>query len=318
MAHVSIEPRTRANPSLVGIGWKVASAFVFTVMLTLVRLLEDRVPVGQTLFFRNFLALLPVAAMIAFSSGSVRAAFVTRNPWGHAKRAFAGVVAMGLWFYALRHLTFPEATALIYAAPLILVVLAATVLGERVRVYRWSAVAVGFLGVLVTLYPQLAGGLDLGDQRLVAALAALGGATFMALASVFIRELTATESTGTIVLYFFIAASLMTLLTMPFGWVVPSPSDLAILLAIGVLGGIGQMMLTQAYRHAEASTVAPFEYTSMVWAVSFGIVVFGEVPTVHVIVGALILIASGLYVMHREQRLGIERRERNVGAPLRS
>ncbi len=316
MAHLSVD--VRANPVIAGIGWKVASAFVFTIMLTLVRLLEDRVPVGQTLFFRNFVGIVPVVVMIAVD-GTLRQALVTKNPVGHAKRAFAGVMAMGLWFYALRHLTFPEATAIVYASPLILVILAATVLGERVRVHRWSAVAVGFLGVLFVLAPQLSDGLDVSrNLQLAAALSALAAAFFMALASMFVRELTATEATGTIVLYFFLAASGLSLLTLPFGWVVPSAGDLAILLGIGVLGGIGQLMLTQAYRHAEASTIAPFAYTSMVWAIAFGFAVFSEVPTIHVVVGSLVLIASGLYVIHRERQLGLKRTEAKVGAPLRS
>lgn len=308
-------PQSR-NPALIGIAWKVASAVVFTVMLALVKYVGDRVPVGQILFSRNFFGLIPVFIMVMMQ-GSVRRCLVTANPFGHVKRAATGVLAMGLWFAALQRLSLPEATAIVYAAPLFMVIFAALLLGETVRIYRWSAVAVGFLGVLVIVSPQFAGGANVTDAALTGVVLALTAAFFMALTTVFVRQLTATEETSTIVIYFFLTASLISLASLPFGWVLPSTEDLLVLVLIGVLGGVGQIMVTNAFQHAEASVIAPFEYTSMIWAVSLGYLFFGEVPRTMVLVGALIVIASGVFVIFRERQLGLEREERKLGAPLR-
>lgn len=308
-------PRT-TSPAATGILWKVGSALAFTLMLTMVKLTGDRLPVGQMLFARNAFALIPVLILVGFSGG-VRQALRTNSVWGHVGRAVTGMTAMGLWFAALQRLSFPEATAIVYAAPLMMVVLAATVLGERVRIYRWSAVGVGFLGVFVILLPQVRGGFDVtGDAAALGAALALTAAAFMAVTSVFVRQLARNESTLTIVLYFLIAGSAVTILTAP-TWVMPTPTELAMLFLIGIFGGVGQLMLTQAYHHAEASLIAPFEYTSMIWVVSLGYLVFDEVPSGSVIIGASIVIASGIFVIMRERQLGLSHAERKVGAPLR-
>jgi drug/metabolite transporter (DMT)-like permease len=286
-------------------------------MLTLVKIAGDRLPVGQLLFARNVFGLIPVLLFIWWI-GHLGDALKTRNVAGHVKRAVAGMLAMGLWFAALQRLTFPEATAIVYAAPLIMVILAATILGERVRVYRWSAVLVGLVGVLVILAPQLSNGFDvMEDAAALGAVLALCAATFMALTSVFVRQLAGTDPTYTIVLYFLIAGTAVTALTAP-TWVVPSWTDFGLMVLIGILGGIGQLFLTQAFQHAEASTIAPFEYSSMIWVVSIGYFVFGEMPTLNVAIGAAIVIASGIFVIFRERQLGLRRAEREVGASLRA
>lgn len=303
--------------TLTGILMKVLSAMTFCGMLTLVKVVGERVPVGEILFARNVFGLIPVLGMVIFT-GSLRGIFRTKRPFGHMKRALVGTVSMGLWFAALTRLSLPDATAISYAAPLIMVALAALLLHEKVRVYRWSAVGVGFLGVLVILYPQLSAGFDpTGSAQSAGVVFALISAALMALVSIFVRELTATEQTGTIVLYFFVTASLLSLLTAPFGWVMPTAEEAALLAALGILGGIGQIFLTQAFRFAEASTVAPFEYTSMVWMVILSLVVFGEAPQPAVIIGSVIVVAAGLYVIYRERKLGLERRERAATSPMR-
>ncbi len=310
-----VRAATTSNPA-VGVTWKVLSVMIFSVMLTLVKLVGDRVPVGEMLFARNFFGLAPVLVVIAWT-GHLHDALETKSIVGHVKRAAAGMMAMGLWFAALEHLPLPEATAIVYVAPLMMVMLAALVLGETVRVYRWSAVGIGFLGVVVILIPQIRSGFDIAnDTKALGAVLALCGAVFMSLASIFVRQLARTEATSTIVLYFLMAGTVMTLLTIP-TWVVPSWIDLLGLVAIGVFGGVGQLLLTQAYQHAEASLIAPFEYTSMIWVVLFGYFTFDEVPSVYVLVGASIVVASGIFVILRERRLGLQREERRVGAPLR-
>ncbi|MEW5424492.1 DMT family transporter [Amorphus sp. 3PC139-8] len=302
---------------MTGILMKVLSAMTFCGMLALVKVVGERVPIGEILFARNLFGLIPVLIMVAFT-GSMRGILKTKRPFGHMKRAVIGTLSMGFWFAALTRLSLPDATAISYAAPLVMVALAALLLGEKVRIYRWSAVGVGFLGVLVILYPQLSAGFDpTGSAQSAGVVFALLSAVLMALVSIFVRELTATEQTGTIVLYFFITAAFLSLLTAPFGWVMPTAEEAGLLLALGVLGGIGQIFLTQAYRFAEASTVAPFEYTSMVWMVILSLVLFGEAPQPAVIVGSVVVVAAGLYVIYRERKLGLERGERGTTSPMR-
>ena len=304
-----------ANASI-GIAWKVLSAMFFTLMLTVVKILGETLPVGQLLFARNLFGLIPVLVVIAYTGGLAGVLRTNHLP-GHFRRAVAGMLAMGLWFAALPRLSFPEATAIVYAAPLIMVALAALVLGERVRVYRWSAVGVGFVGVFIILLPQVREGFDpTSDARSLGAMLALGAAVFMALSSVLTRDLARTEKTSTIVIYFLLAGTLVTALTAP-TWVMPSPTEAVLLVLVGVLGGIGQLLLTQAYHHAEASLIAPFEYTSMIWVVAIGYFVFAEVPTINVLLGASVVISSGIFVIFRERRLGLQRAERKVGGPLR-
>jgi drug/metabolite transporter (DMT)-like permease len=169
----------------------------------------------------------------------------------------------------------------------------------------WSAVALGFVGVLIVLSEQIdVGGGFVGD-RAIGGLFALFAAIFAALAMVTVRQLTATETTGAIVFYFSASAALLSLLTLPLGWVVPDGPTALILICAGLVGGVGQVLLTEAYRHAEASVIAPFDYANMLWVVIAAFVVFGDIPTVSVLVGSAIVIASGAFVYWRERRLGI-------------
>lgn len=300
---------------LLGIGCKVASALVFTVMVALIKIVAVRVPTGEIAFARNFFAVIPVLAWIV-ARGELATAFRTHRPLGHLGRATVGVTAMLLWFESISRLPLADATAISYAAPLLTVVLAVVILKERVRATRWAAVGVGLLGVLVVLSPHLSTGVG-GDGAVVGAICAISAALFMAFAMIFIRTLTATEGTATIVVYFSLASSLLALLTVPFGWVVPAPADIALLVLIGLIGGVGQLLLTQSYRYADASVIAPFEYTTMVWTLIAGALVFGEFPGPVVLLGAAIIVASGVVVILRERRLGLVRPERSEAAPPR-
>ena len=199
-------------------------------------------------------------------------------------------------------------TAIGYASPLLVVVFAAMFLGEEVRAFRLSAVALGLAGVLIVLSPRLGGveGRDIGEA--FGAMAALMGAVFAALAQVFVRKMVATERTSAIVFWFTITSAGLSLITIPFGWVWPSPVEFALLVAVGLLGGLGQILLTSSYRFADASIVAPFDYASMIFALGIGYVFFGEVPTLIMLAGAALVIAAGVMIIWREHRLGLERR----------
>ncbi|MCZ7658468.1 MAG: DMT family transporter [Xanthobacteraceae bacterium] len=295
---------------------KLISALLFALMSALVRWLGETIPVGQVVFFRSAWAILPVVVIYAWRR-ELMAAVRTGRPLGHLGRGLISMTGMFLNFAALARLPLVDATAIGFAAPLITVALAALFLGERVRVYRWSAVAVGFAGVIVMLWPYL----DLA--RLVSGSAVTTVGAFLALAGAFTnagsviqtRRLTDTETTSSIVLYFSLFCALAGAATLPFAWVTPTGAQLAALIATGLLGGIAHLLLTESYRFAPASVVAPFDYTAMLWAFVLGYAMFGEVPTLYVYVGSAIVAGAGLFVIWRERQLGLKRAREAEGPP---
>lgn len=291
-----------------GIALKICSVMVFTTMAICIKSAAPHVPPGEAVFFRSFFAI-PVILVWLVATGNLRHGLDTLHPIGHVWRGLVGTSAMALGFTALGLLPLPEATALGYAAPLLTVIFAAMFLGEEVRVFRLSAVAVGLVGVVIVLAPRLTvtSLADTSTLQSLGAMAALFGAVFAALAQVFVRKLITTEATAAIVFYFSATASLLSLLTIPFGWVVPTPREAVLLVSAGLLGGIGQVLLTESYRHAEVGVIAPFEYVSMLLALILGYVIFSEVPTYSMLSGALLIVAAGLFIIWRERRLGIQR-----------
>ena len=192
-------------------------------------------------------------------------------------------------------------------------------LNEEVRAFRLSAVAMGMVGVLIVLSPRLSVGATLNVSETLGAIVVLMGAVLAALAQVFVRKLVATEGTAAIVFWFTITSSVLSLFTLPWGWVVPGWSVAMMLITAGLLGGIGQIFLTSSYRFADASLVAPFDYTSMILALTIGYLVFDEVPTGTMMVGAGIVIFAGVLIIWRERQLGLQRAQQrkatgNVGS----
>lgn len=298
-----------------GILMKVCSVSVFTLMAVMIKASADEVPPGEAVFFRSFFAI-PVILAWLISRGNLRHGLDTSNPMGHFWRGLAGTCAMGLGFTAVGLLPLPEATAIGYAAPLLTVIFAAMFLGEEVRVYRLSAVFFGLLGVLIVLSPRLSVTAEVSPLQTVGAMAGLLGAVFAALAQVFIRKLVHNEATAAIVFYFSVTSALLSLLTIPFGWAMPSATGAAQLVFAGVLGGIGQILLTEAYRAAPASVVAPFEYVSMLLAILLGYAIFAEVPTLRTVAGASLIVMAGLIILWRERQLGLQRAAaRGAGTP---
>lgn len=295
------------NP-LRGVGLKVLSVAVFTLMAVCVKAAAARVPPGEAVFFRSFFAIPVIVAWLLWTH-DLRHGLDTRNPMGHLWRGLVGTTAMGLGFTALGLLPLPEVTALGYAAPLLTVIFAAMFLGEQVRIFRLSAVLVGLVGVVIVLSPRLTLLQEgtVSTLQAVGAMAALLGAVFAALAQVFVRKLVHTEATPTIVFYFSLTATMLSLATLPLGWVVPVGREVGLLVSAGLLGGIGQILLTESYRHAETSVIAPFEYVSMILALVLGYLVFEEAPTATMLGGAALIVSAGLFIIWREQKLGLER-----------
>lgn len=301
------DPHPEPNP-VHGIGLKILSVAVFMGMATCIKAAAEHVPAGEAVFFRSFFAIPPILIWLALS-GRVRTELATKNPMGHFWRGLVGVSAMGLGFTALGLLPLPEAVAIGYAAPILATIFAAMFLGERLRLYRLGAVALGMLGVVVVLSPRLTV-LDVeaaSKLETVGAFAALTGAVFAALAQVFVRKLVVEEHVAAIVFYFSLTASMFALLTIPFGWVWPTPWEAALLIGAGLLGGFGQILLTASYRYAETSVIAPFEYASMLLALAVGYFLFSEVPTWTMVGGAALVMAAGIIIIWREHQLGMER-----------
>jgi drug/metabolite transporter (DMT)-like permease len=304
---------------LTGIVLKVLATLLFSIMSALIKVTGTVYPVSELVFFRSLFAL-PILLVYLAWRGQFPHSIYTERIGGHIGRGIAGSCGMFSSFIALQLLPLPDATALGFAAPLMVVALAALFLGEPVRLYRWSAVAVGFVGVVVMLWEQL--GILQGNGNGWGAGAALSAAVFSAIAVIQTRRLTMSEATGAIVFYFSLtttgfglAVGLIALASSKSGhgaewiadqvWRMPPAADALSLITLGTLGGMGQILMTQSYRYADASVVAPFDYTAMIWALLIGLFLFGEVPHVTVICGALIVAGAGLFVIWREHRLGL-------------
>ncbi len=293
---------------LAAIGLKVASIAVFVGMQAFIKL-AGIVPAGQIVFFRSFFAMVPILILLAWT-GEIRTAFYTHRPGRHIVRGIVGVTSMALGFFALTRLPLPEAIVLNYAQPLLVVVISALVLGETVRIFRWTAVAVGFFGVLIISWPKLTlfGSAEgMGSDEALGVVAALAAAAISAVALLQVRSLVATDRSSTIVIWFSLTASAAGLLSMPFGWAPLTGWQIFVLVMSGICGGIAQIMMTEAYRHASVATVAPFEYSSILFGLVVGYLLFADVPTAYTLVGGAIVVVSGLFIVWREQRLGLER-----------
>jgi drug/metabolite transporter (DMT)-like permease len=314
-----------------GIALKIISTLCFTLMSACVKVIGEAhpgdplyYPVGQTVFCRSLFALIPVFIWLGWR-GELVSAFRGSSISAHARRGLFGSVGMFSGFTALLLLPLADATAIGYAAPLFTVVLAALILKERVRIYRWSAVGIGFLGVLLMLLPYLGAGVPPTGGSLNGAMLGVLGAVCSAFATIETRKLTEKESIGAIVSDFMLLTTLIGLATIVLGfaspalaWKTPGGMDAALLVAMGVMGGIGQITMTQSFRLADASVIAPFDYISMVWAIAIGWLLFGQLPQAVVLVGAAVVVASGIFVIWRERQLGLDRTNQRKASPNRA
>ena len=297
---------------------KGVSALLFALLSACVRYLgEQAVPLGQVVFFRAACAIIPVL-VIEMARREVPSMYRTKRPLGHLLRGTISICGMFLNFAALARLPLVDATAISFAAPLITVAFAAIFLAEKVRIYRWSAVGVGFVGIVVMLWPylnlaQYAAGGAASVAATIGAMCGLAGAFTNAGSVIQTRRLTDSETTSSIVFYFSLYCALAGLATLPFGWVWPNAAQLTVLIASGVVGGLAHIVQTSSYRYAPASLVAPVDYTTMIWAYVLGYALFGELPTIYVYIGGVIVAGSGLFVIWRERRLGLRRLRESEG-----
>jgi drug/metabolite transporter (DMT)-like permease len=295
------ENRQRAAAQRRAVLMVLGAAAVFSVAGALVKGLRGEVPLAQVILFRNLFAI-PILLPLLWQAGGL-VALRTRNPKLHLIRMLTGMLGMVGAFYGYAVLPLATVTALGFTMPLFLTLLSIPLLGERVGPRRGAAVLVGFGGVLLMAVPDGAGG---GNALGTAAV--LAGAVGWALSMITIRRMgSAGESNAAIVLWFAIGATVLSgLATIPV-WVTPTPDQLVMLAGTGLVSAVAQVMMTEGYRRGEATLLAPFEYSAILWTTMMGVLVFAELPDGWDFAGIAVLVASGLYIWRREVALGLRR-----------
>jgi drug/metabolite transporter (DMT)-like permease len=274
-----------------GIAHMLAAMAAMSMMDAAAKWLGAGYPIAEVIFLRNIFALLPIFIIVWHGGGLP--ALKPRWRLGHVLRGLLGLGAMFTFFTALRYLPLAEAISIAFVAPLFVTALSAPILGERVGPRRWGAVIIGFLGVLVITRPG-------SDAFQIEALLVVAAALFYALAMLVTRRLARSDTTPAI-LFWGTAISLAgSAIILPFGWRTPAGSDMVIFVLLGLVSGAGLYFMTQAYRHAPAAVVAPFDYTALIWGTLIGWLIWRELPDPMVWLGVAIVVGSGLYIIHRE------------------
>ncbi|NDR56461.1 DMT family transporter [Aliiruegeria sabulilitoris] len=278
----------------------LSAVFLITAMSAIVRLLSAELPIGQILFWRSAGAVVPIVGYMMLR-GEFPAAFGTRHPGLHVTRSLFGVLSMALSLVSLAYLTVATAQALAYLAPVLTLPMAALLAGERISGKIVLATQTGLAGVLLMLGEPLT---LPGTDRMIGVAAGLGFALTMAFVRVHVRSMTRTERPTTIAFYFALTGSVAGLATAPFGWVTPDAATLGWLLAAGLLGGAAHVLSAEAVARAPVSRLAPLEYTGLLWALGFDLVLFGDVPTGYGAAGAAAILAAVALATSRPSRRG--------------
>lgn len=289
-----------------GIALKLGQTLFFTLMYSTVKL-AGNVPVSQVMFFRSLFALIPVIIFAHYTSG-LSAMVRTKRPIYHVLRSLVGSGTMFANFAAVQLLPLATATAFGFLSPVFVVLLAIPMLGEKVGPWRWGAVLVGFLGVLLMTQPH--GGFSgLTDWHFlttshagIGIVCALTYAAGSAIVAILIRQMSSSERSEAIVFYFMLWAAVAGAVSSIWFHVSLSALQVFWLIIGGLIGGCGQIFLTYCYRYAEPSALAPLEYSSMVWAILIGVLLFNEIPEPMVLLGAAVVIAAGMVIVWRERK----------------
>ncbi len=292
MKHNKMATQIRVDNPLLGVSAMLFSVSLFSMMDATVKWLGGTYPVHQIVFFRCTVALVPVLLFVA-RAGGLRI-LKTQRSHLHALRCLFGLSAMGCAFYSFSVMRLADAVSVFYSAPLFITALSVPLLGEKVGIRRWSAVIVGFIGILIVVRPssQL---LNSGGIYMLAA------ALFVGLTMIIIRRLSATDDAASITFYFTLSGVLVSsVISLCLGWAWPPIKDLMLLIAVGLLGGCAQYAMTVSFRYAEVGLVAPLRYLSIVSGGVLGYLLWSEVPDMQSVLGMTVIIASGLYTIHRE------------------
>jgi drug/metabolite transporter (DMT)-like permease len=266
------------------------SVCTFSIMDLLVKWSSDY-PTGEVLFFRGFFGLLPTYFLIP--KNKLKTFYTTERTKEHLFRCFMGLMALISIVVALRELPLAVVVSLSYAAPLFITILSIFLLNEKVGVFRWLAVLIGFIGVIIIAEPGFKGMNYLYFLPLIFCIG-------MAFVTITIRKLSTTEPIWLISIFFTITISIAGLATIPMGWIMPNFQDFILLVLIGVTGGSANLFLTQSYKLSEVSLVAPLKYLALVFAIIFGYLIWNEIPTIKTLIGASLVILASLIIFRRE------------------
>lgn len=271
-----------------------AAVLVFSINDGLMKWLVPDYGLAQSIFLRGVFALLPILYLVHRMGGIGR--LRTRRPIAHIWRGLLGCCALFGFFYSFAKLELADAYAITFAAPLMVTALSVPLLGERVGWRRWAAVIVGFLGVLVVVRPG-------GELFNLWGAICFAATFFYALLLISIRKLAETENTAAMTFYFASFIALAGGVGMLGSFEPPSAAAWLLFVGAGISGGVGQILMTEALRRAPPSVLAPFDYTALIWGIVIGWVVWRDLPSAWVLLGASLIIAAGLFIIWREHRL---------------
>lgn len=274
-----------------GIMFALIAMMLFSCMAAIAKHFADHYSAFQIAFFRFFFALFPLFPLIVSSGGFE--VFKTKRFFGHVWRSCVGTASLITYFYSLQHLPLADAVAVSFTNPIFITLLSMVLLKEKVGRNRWIAIVLGFIGVIIIAKPD---GLNLN----IGVFFGLASSMFYALAMISLRTLGGTEKVLTTTAYFTILASLMLAIPAALSWTAPPFLDLMIFILCGLLAGIGQLFLTSAYQNAPPSVISPFNYSSILWAVIIGFIAWGQIPALHVWIGATIVISTGIYILQQQ------------------
>jgi len=280
-----------ADRPALGIVMMLAGIAAFAVMDATIKWLTADYPVAQVVALRSWFGL-PLLCLFALRGGGL-ITLATRRPLAHVGRYLLVLGLSFSFFWALSQMKLVDAIAITFAAPIFITALSVPLLKESVGWHRWFAIGIGFCGVLVMLRP----GIGVFQW---AGLVVIGSVVFYALLMITTRAYKATEHTAALMLYPQLGMSLTGIIFVPFFWVTPTPGDLGLFALAGMFGSVGIMCLTHAFRLGPAAVISPFEYSALIWAALIGYLVWGELPGVYTLAGAVIVISSGLYIIYRE------------------
>tara|TARA_B100000470_G_scaffold213719_1_gene194444 strand:- start:2375 stop:3217 length:843 start_codon:yes stop_codon:yes gene_type:complete len=266
------------------------SVCAFSIMDLIVKW-SDSYPLGQVLFFRGFFGVL--LYFLIMPRDRIKNFYYTKRPGLHFLRCFFGLIALLSIFTALRNLPLATVVSITFAAPIFTTILSIFLLSEKVGFFRWLAVIVGFIGIIIITEP---GFTSLNIYFVYPVIFCLG----MSYVAITIRQLSTSEPVWLISLYFSVTITLASFFTIPYGWIMPDIKDLVLLMSIGIFGGAANLWLSQSYKFSEVSLVTPLKYLALVFAIIFGYFIWNEVPSVKTLTGAFLVITSSIIIFRRE------------------
>ena len=273
-----------------GFFYMFISICAFSLMDVIVKW-SDAYPVGQVLFFRGFCGLIPILFLIP--KDRFLDFYKTDRPFLHFKRCVSGLIAIVAIFIALRKLPLATVVSITFAAPIFTTIMSIFFLSEKVGLYRWMAVIVGFIGILIISEP----GFSSLNIYYIYPIIFCFGLSYVAIA---IKQLSTSEPVWLIGLFFSISIMILSLFTLHKGWILPSFKDLFLLCMVGILGGLANLWLTQSYKFSDVSLVTPLKYLALLFAIFFGYVFWNEIPTFKTLIGAALVITSSIIIFRRE------------------